>query len=85
MDELKVIDLRSPYEKHRDAVYDRCEELFREVYPTAMGATPERVLKYVAKETGLTRETVRRVLIRKGIYHPRNSAENKTNKPIVIL
>ena len=68
--EKEIVDLRTDFEKERDAMYKACGERFNYLM-TMPGATARRVFDYMAKEAGVTYLTMRRRVIKSGAFVPK--------------
>lgn len=76
MNKEDIVDLRTDLEKAREARYVEIGERFKELLMMPF-ATPTRVMRYLAKETGLTYLTVRLNLIRLGYYTPKKHDDGR--------
>ena len=72
--EKEIIDLRTDFEKARDAKIQETGERFRYLM-TMPKATACRVMKFMAQESGVTYLTIRRRLINAGFYKPGTKEE----------
>lgn len=61
------VDLRTPHEKEKDALYARMGDRFLELMEYSPSIS--RAVAQVAKEFETTRQTCRLRLIRAGVYH----------------
>ena len=70
----EFVDLRTDFEKARDAeIQETCDRF--KFLMTMDKATACRVMKFMAKESGLTYLTIRRRLIKAGAYTPGKKEE----------
>ena len=65
----EIVDLRTDFEKARDAKVEETCERFKYLM-TMDRATACRVMKFIAQESGVTYLTIRRRLIKAGAYTP---------------
>lgn len=65
----EFVDLRTDFEKARDAKVEETCERFKYLM-TMDRATACRVMKFMAQESGVTYLTIRRRLIKAGAYTP---------------
>lgn len=63
-----VIDTRTNFQKRTDARREKVVAEFREILPHAK--TPNRAMVVVAQNNDLTRDGVRKILIKMGAYTP---------------
>ena len=65
---MQTIDTRTKWEKRRDVRYQKVLEDFRAVFPQAK--TPNRAMVIVGDMNDLTRDGVRKILTKLGVYFP---------------
>ena len=66
----EIVDLRTDFEKAQDAKVQESVERFKYLM-TMPKATACRVMKFMAKESGITYLTMRNRLIKAGAYKPK--------------
>jgi len=68
-----MVDLRTEFEKKRDARQDRVCDLYTQLHEACPDQAPHRIMTAVAKSQSMTMQGVRDILIRRGLYTPANA------------
>ena len=76
---IENVDLRTDYEKNREAYYREIGEHYKELIKMPF-ASPTRVFRYLAKEYNTTLLTIRINLIKLGYYTPNGKGRTEGGK-----